>query len=183
MSIPNGQLAAVNVENFGVRDKIAFRPTIGLRYETSAEQLRYVLAEIRRLLYGHPMVETDSCRVRFVRFAASSLDLEVFAYVLTSEGLTFLAVQEDLLLRIMDVLEASGTTLAFPTSTVRLARESGLDEAKAQAAIATVKRWREAGDLPFPNHRPERITEMQNTLDYPPLDSALGRRPPVATST
>jgi MscS family membrane protein len=183
VSIPNGQMAAVNVENFGVRDKIGFRPTIGLRYDTSADQLRYVLAEIRRLLYGHPMVETDSCRVRFVRFAASSLDLEIFAYVLTSDAPTFLAVQEDLLLRIMDVLEDSGAAIAFPTSTMRLTRESGLDEAKVQAAIASVKRWREAGDLPFPDHRPERITEMQNTLDYPPLDSALGRRPPVATTS
>jgi MscS family membrane protein len=182
VSIPNGQLAAVNVENFGVRDKIGFRPTIGLRYETSAEQLRYVLAEIRRMLYGHPMVETDSCRIRFVRFGASSLDLEIFAYVLTSDNLVFLAVQEDLLLRIMDILEASGTGLAFPTSTVRLARESGLDDARTREAIATVKRWRGAGDLPFPDHRPERITELRNTVEYPSADSALAHRPPGSTS-
>jgi MscS family membrane protein len=183
VSIPNGQMAAVNVENFGVRDKIGFRPTIGLTYDTSAEQLRYVLAEIRRMLYAHPRVETDSSRVRFVRFGASSLDLEIFAYVLTSDAPTFLEIQEDLLLRIMDILEASGAVIAFPTSTMRLTRESGGDAAKVQAAIATVKRWREAGDLPFPNDRPERITEFRNTLAYPSLDSALAPRPSGSTST
>jgi hypothetical protein len=41
-----------------LRDKIWFHPTIQLRYETSADQLRYVLAEIRQLLYAHPKVES-----------------------------------------------------------------------------------------------------------------------------
>ncbi|MGH7388087.1 MAG: mechanosensitive ion channel family protein [Candidatus Rokuibacteriota bacterium] len=173
VSIPNGQMVVVNVENFGVRDKIRFRPTLSLRHETSAEQLRYVLAEIRQVLYGHPMVETYSSQVRFVRFGASSLDLEIFAYVLTSDYTTFQEVQEDLLLRIMGILEASGTAIAVPSSTTYLARDGGLDKERAQAAIATVKRWREAGDLPFPNWRPERIAEITNRLEYPPGDSAL----------
>ena len=166
VSIPNGQTAAVNVENFGVRDRILFRPTIGLRYETGPEQLRYVLAEIRRLLYEHPMVETQSARARFVRFGSSSLDLEIFAYVLTNDFTRFLEIQEDLLLRIMDVVEAGGTGMAFSSSTTYLARDVGLDREKAQAATATVKRWRDAGDLPFPNFRPERIADSEGRLEY-----------------
>jgi MscS family membrane protein len=175
VSIPNGQMAAVNVENFGVRDRIWFHQMVGLRHETTPDQLRYVLAEIRRMLYGHPMVDTQSARVRLIRFGPSSLDLELFAYVLTSDYATFLEVQEDLLLRIMDIVEASGTRMAFPSQTAYLARDSGLDEAKTQAAIASVRRWREEGNLPFPNFRPERIAEMQDRLDYPSPDSALRR--------
>ncbi len=175
VSVPNGQMAAENLENFGVRDKIWFRPTISLRYETTADQLRYVLAEIRRLLYAHPMVESQSARIRFVRFGGSSLDLEIFAYVLTSDFNRFLEVQEDLLLRIMDIVEASGTGIAFPSQTAYFARDRGLDETKRQEAIATVRRWREAQELPFPNFPPERIAEVENTLEYPPPDSALRR--------
>jgi MscS family membrane protein len=182
VSIPNGQMAAVNVENFGVRDKIWFQPTIGVRSETSAEHLRYVLAQVRRMLYGHPMVETHSCRVRLVRLGALSLDLEVFAYVLTSDHGTFLEVQEDLLLRIMDIIEASGTTVAGGTTAPWVTPAGGLDKEKAAAAIATVKRWRETGELPFPNERPERIAEIQNRLDYPPADSAVARRAPAPPS-
>ncbi|MGH7334590.1 MAG: mechanosensitive ion channel family protein, partial [Candidatus Rokuibacteriota bacterium] len=131
------------------------------------------LAEIRRLLYGHPMVDTQSARTRFIRFGASSLDLEIFAYTLTGDHGRFLEVQEDLLLRIMDVIEAGGTTIAFSASTTYLARDAGLDREKAQAAAATVKRWREEGDLPFPNFRPERIAEIQGQLEYPSSDSAV----------
>jgi MscS family membrane protein len=175
VSVPNGQMAAENLENFGVRDKIWFRPTIGLRYETSADQLRYVLAEIRRMLYAHPLVESQSARIRFVRFGGSSLDLEIFAYVLTSDYGRFLEIQEDLLLRIMDIVEASGTGIGFPSQTTYFARDRGLDETKRQQALATVRRWREAQELPFPNFPPERIAEVENTLEYPPPDSALRR--------
>jgi MscS family membrane protein len=40
IAVPNGQLAAENIENFSLRDKFWFRHLIGLRYETSADQLR-----------------------------------------------------------------------------------------------------------------------------------------------
>jgi len=175
VSIPNSLMAAQNIENYTMRDKVWFRPTLGLRYETSADQLRFVLAEIRRMLYQHPMVETESARIRFVRFGGSSLDLEIFAYVRTGDFTRYLEVQEDLLLRIMDIVEASGTGMAFPSSTTYLARGSGLDEEKTQAANAAVKRWREEREVPFPNFRPERISEFANTLEYPPADSSLGK--------
>jgi MscS family membrane protein len=176
VSIPNGQTATGNVENFGVRDKIWFRPTISLRYETTADQVRYVLAEIRQMLYAHLMVETQSARIRLVRFGPSSLDLEIFSYVVTSDGTKFLEVQEDLLLRIMDTIEASGTTIALPSYTTYLAREQRLDKEKTQAAIATVKRWRDQHDLPFPDCPPDRIAEIENRLEYPPAESALRAR-------
>lgn len=173
VSIPNGRMSTQNIENFAVRDQVRFRPTLGLRYQTNADQLRFVLAEIRRMLYEHPMVETESARVRFTQFGSSSLDLDVFAYVRTGDFTQYLEVQEDLLLRIMEIVEASGTAFALPSSTTYLARDSGLDEQKTGEAMAAVKRWREERSLPFPNFRPEQISEFKNTLPYPPPESAL----------
>jgi MscS family membrane protein len=173
VSVPNGHVAAENLENYGVRDKIWFRPTIGLRYETRADQLRYVLAEVRRMFYEHPLVETQSARIRFVQFGGSSLDLEVFAYVLVTDYGRFLEVQEDLLLRIMDIIEASGTGVAFPSSTTYLARDSGLDHTRTEKAIEAVQRWRQERELPFPNFHPARISEFEGSIEYPSQDSAV----------
>ena len=173
VSVPNGHLSSISLENFGVRDKIWFHPTIQLRYETSADQLRYVLAEIRRMLYAHPRVESQSARIRFVKFGACSLDLEVFAYVQATDYAVFLEVQEDLLLRIMDIVETSGTSFAFPSHTAYVTQDRGLDAEKAQAAIAQVRQWREEREVPFPNFPPERIVEMTDTIPYPSPDSAL----------
>jgi MscS family membrane protein len=173
VSVPNGQLASMNLENFGRRDKIWFHPTIQLRYETSADQLRYVLSEIRRLLYAHPKVESQSARVRLVGFGSSSLNLEIFAYVQESDYAAFLEIQEDLLLRIIEIVEKSGTRFAFPSHTAYVRRDPGLDAEKTQATIAEVRQWRAQGELPFPNFPPERIAEIVDTIEYPSPDSAV----------
>jgi MscS family membrane protein len=176
LSIPNGSLATMNVENLSRRDKILFNTKLGLRYETSADQLRYVLAQIRRLFYEHPKVETDGARIRFIGYDNSSLTLEVFCYVLTRDGAEFLAIQEDLLLRMMDIIEASGTSLALPSRTLYLGRDSGLDKEKTEAIVREVEQWRQSSKLPFPDYAPSDISEFSNSLPYPQPDSAVRSR-------
>jgi len=173
LSIPNGSLATMNIENLSRRDKILFNTKLSLRYETSADQLRYVLAQIRRLLYEHPKVETDGARIRFIGCDNSALNLEVFSYVLTRDGAEFLAIQEDLLLRILDIVEASGTTFAFPSRVLYLGRDSGLDQEKTASVSHEVQQWRENSKLPFPDYAPADISEFSNSLPYPQPESAL----------
>ena len=105
LAIPNGTVATINLENLSRRDKILFQTKLGLRPESKADHVRFVLAEIRRLLYSHAKVETKSVRVRLIDIGGSSLTAEVFAYILTRDFNEFAAIREDLLLRIMDVLE------------------------------------------------------------------------------
>jgi MscS family membrane protein len=114
VSVPNGQLAAMILENFAQRDRFRFYHTVGLGRQTTTDQLRDVLAQIRRLLEAHPRVDTDSARARFIKVSGASLDLEIFAYVLEHEQTAFLAIQEDLLLAIMDIIESSGASFAGP---------------------------------------------------------------------
>ncbi len=171
--IPNGSLATMNVENMSRRDKMLFRANLGLRVETSADQLRYVLAEVRRLLYEHPKVETDGARIRFIGIDASALTLEIFCYILTRTTPEFLAVREDLLLRIMDIVAKSGTGFAFPSQTLYLGRDPGLDKEQSAAIEHEVKQWREDNKLPFPDFAPKDISEFSNSLPYPRPESAL----------
>jgi MscS family membrane protein len=173
VSVPNGQLALMSLENYAMRDKIWFHHTLQLRYETTADQLRYILAEIRKMLYEHSKVESPSARIRFIGFGKSSLDLEVFAYVLETAYEPFLHIQEDLLLRIMDIIEASGSGFAFPSQITYLAGDVGLDAVKSRKTVETVHQWREQGKLPFPDFSPEMISEMDSKIEYPPPESAL----------
>ncbi len=124
LSIPNGMLAAMPIENFAHRDKIWFNPVIGLRYETTPAQLRKLIDDMREMLAKDPRIEDKSLGVRFVQFAASSLNVEVFAYVLTRDWTEFCTIREELLLRIMDLVEAVGTGMAFPSQTLYLAKET-----------------------------------------------------------
>ncbi|OPY03976.1 MAG: Low conductance mechanosensitive channel YnaI [Syntrophaceae bacterium PtaB.Bin038] len=173
VSIPNGQLSAVSIENFALRDRFLFRHTLNLRYETTADQLRFLLTSIRELLYRHPRVDSSTARARLVAFGASSLDVEIFAQIVETEVAEFLAVQEDLLLRIMDLVAASGSGFAFPSRTLYMAKDGGLDAEKGREAAERVDRWRREGELPFPDHRPVRVSQLEGTLDYPPEGSVM----------
>jgi MscS family membrane protein len=170
-SVPNALLSQIEIENYSQRDKIRLQATLGLRYETSPDQLRFVLAEIRKLLASHPMIDSDQMRVRFTGFSNSSLDIEVFAYVRTPDFPEFLRVREDVCLRIMDVVRTSGTGFAFPSRTVYLGKDEGLDATGTATVEATVRGWRESGQLPFPDLAPETAAELEGTLDYPPTGS------------
>ena len=171
VTVPNGEFAGLQLENFSRRDRIWLHPTIGLRYETTPDQLRHVLVEIRKMLYAHPLVHPDPARIRFVGFGAYSLDLEIFAYVRATDYGEFLAVQEDVYLRIMDIVAASGTGFAFPSQTTYFARDTGLAPARQRAAEAEVRAWREHRELYLPEFPPERVAALRATLEYPPAGS------------
>jgi MscS family membrane protein len=171
VTIANAEFARMELENYSRRDRIWLHPTLGLRYETTPDQLRHVLVEIRKMLYAHPKVDPDPARIRFAGFGAYSLDLEIFAYVRTTDYGEFLAIQEDINLRIMDIVAASGTGFAFPSQTTYFARDTGLDATRQGAAEADVRAWRERGELFMPEFPPERIAALRETLDYPPNGS------------
>ncbi len=116
--IPNGQLASMQIENLGLRDKILFRHTVGVKYGTDLETMRRVLADIRELLEKDHRLDPDSRRAHFVKFGAYSLDIDVFAFVLTSDWKSFLDIQEELLTAIMTIVEKHETDFAFPSQTL-----------------------------------------------------------------
>jgi len=176
LAIPNGTVATINVENLTRRDKILFKTTLGLRPESKADHVRFVLAEIRRLLYSHPKVESKTVRVRLTDIAGASLSVEVVAYILTRDFNEFAAVREDLLLRMMDIMEDSGGSLALPSQTLYLSRDAGLEKQKADAAVQKVAELRDGKQLPFPDFHEEDISSFKGSIEYPPAESAVRKK-------
>jgi MscS family membrane protein len=114
ISVPNGQFSSMALENISGRDKIWFHPTLNLRRDTTSEQLLRVLSSFREILTTHPKVEAGGMPVRFIGVGPYSLDIEVVAYVTTSDYDEFLALQQDLLLKLLQAVEEAGTALAVP---------------------------------------------------------------------
>ena len=173
--IPNGQLAALKIENYAYRERFWFHPTLSLRYETTPDQMRYVLVELRAMLYAHPRVDPNPARVRFTGLGPDSLPVEIFSYVHAADFNEFLEVQEDLTLRIMDIVAKSGTGFAFPSQTIYMAKDSGVSEEKTQAAEEQVQQWREKDEIQLPKFDEDRINELKGTIDYPPPGSSAHR--------
>ena len=64
-----------------------------------------------------------------------------------------------------------GTGFAFPSQTLYVTRDGGLDIEKQQAAEKQVREWASAQTLPFPDIAEGFRVEITDTLDYPPEGS------------
>lgn len=120
VTIPNGDLANQRIESYTARDRLRLATTIGLVYETTAQQMRAILADLEAVLKRHPQVWPDDITVRFKALGASSLDVEVQAWFLTAKFSEFAVIRQELLLEFMAVVERHGSAIAFPTQTVHV---------------------------------------------------------------
>lgn len=169
-------LTVRQLPTFSERDQMMMRTTLGLRYETTPDQLRYVLAKLRELFIAHPRVSPDPARARFIGFGDFSLNIEIYVYVRTNEYNEYLAIAEDLNFRIMDIVAESGTGFAFPSQTAYLARDTGMDAERTQAIEDEVQAWRGEDALPFPWPDADRVQALDGSLDYPPTGSTHYRQ-------
>ena len=138
ITVPNADFAQLQIVNYTRRDMNLFQSSIGLRYETTPDQLRYVAAKIRKLLIQPNKVVPDPARVRLSAFGNSAFVLDVFAFVRAADWNEFLAIEEDLNLRIAEIVRKSGTGFAFPSRTVYFSRDSGVDGARTEEAEGEV---------------------------------------------
>lgn len=171
ISVPNAQFADMEIVNWAQCDQMLIHETIGVRYETTPDQLRYLLAELRRMFHAHPRIDSNTVRVRFAGYGASALNIDVRVYAATREWNDFFAIREDVFLRVYDIVKEAGTGFAFPSQTVYMARDDGLDEERGGTAEEAVARWRRSGRLPFPRLPRDEIDRLESTLDYPPCGS------------
>ncbi len=163
---------------FGAQKTIENQTNLTLRPETEPDHLRFVLSEVRRLLYSHAKVETASVRVRLTDIVSSSYTVEVFCYILTQDFNEFAAVREDIFLHMIRLVGESGTGFALPSQTLYLGRDSGLEKEKAQNAVKKIAELRDGKQLPFPDFAEKEISSFRGSIDYPQPESALRNEKP-----
>ena len=114
IAVPNSIFSDMNLENISVREKIRYKPHLCLKHSTTAAQVREVLQGIRRELEQRADIDQENLYVRFEDFGERGLDFKALIYVLTQNYRDFLAVAEELNLRIMEIVADAGAELAEP---------------------------------------------------------------------
>ncbi|MCD4688180.1 MAG: mechanosensitive ion channel family protein [Desulfuromonadaceae bacterium] len=131
ITVPNNIIANLSVDNISRMPKRRIKLTIGVTYETSPEQMRRAVEAIRDLLRTHTAIDQDFFLVNFTEFNASSLDILVYCFTRTTVWGEYLDAREDVCLQIMDILEAHGVEIAFPSRSIYL-RNADEEEALPQ---------------------------------------------------
>jgi MscS family membrane protein len=148
--VPNGSLAQMQFQNMARRSKLLINQTFALRIETEVEQLRFVLDRVQSMLDQHPAIEPESCRVRVTSFVGAAFQLELFAYGQIGDWKQFTAIRQDVILKIAEIVEASGTRFAAPTQLTYLSRDAGLDAEKTNNAVRHATELRASDIFRFP---------------------------------
>ena len=171
LSIPNAEFSQMQIVNVSRRPDSLMEKRFSLRYETTEDQLRWILASVRDLLHAHPMVCADPTPfVRFENYGESSLNVLLFAYVKAKRWADRAAIEEDILFHVGKIVAKAGSGFAFPSTTAYIARDAGLDREKGAEAEEEVRQWRESGLYPFPETPLERIAEVLGSVEYPPRE-------------
>jgi MscS family membrane protein len=105
ITIPNASLSSDIIENLSFKDKTAFTQNIIIKYETPSVQLVEALKQIDNLMLKNNKIEKETARAKIIKFEPSGINLEVFAYILTTDLIEFLSIQQDMILQIMEIVQ------------------------------------------------------------------------------
>ncbi len=119
--VPNSVFTTIAVENPSRMLNRRIYETIGIRYD-DAGKMRTIVDKVKNMLKNHPEIDiTKTLIVNFNTFAPSSLDFFVYTFTKTTDWVYYHAVKQDVMLKIIKIIEEEGAECAFPTSTIHLA--------------------------------------------------------------
>jgi len=118
--VPNSTFASIAVENPSRMSHRRIYETIGVRYD-DASKLPEILDKVRQMLTEHAEIDqSQTMIVNFNQFASSSLDFFVYTFTRTTNWIKFHEVKQDVLLKVLSIIEENGAECAFPTSTTHI---------------------------------------------------------------
>jgi MscS family membrane protein len=127
LTVPNGQLAAMTLDNVTMQDMHRFRHVLGIRMAAGNGRLEELLESLRELLAGDPRIDAYRRRVRLIRLEAQSMEIQLTCYVGCADIGTFMEIQEGLLLSSLRILDAHGAALSAPLRPVTVTPSGVLD--------------------------------------------------------
>jgi len=119
--VPNAVFTTIAVENPSRMLNRRIKETIGIRYD-DAGKMTPIVDKVKDMLKNHPEIDTNrTLIVNFNAFAPSSLDFFIYTFTKTTDWTYFHEVKQDVMLKIINIIEEAGAECAFPTSTLHLA--------------------------------------------------------------
>lgn len=118
--VPNSTFTHISVENPSRMSNRRIYETIGLRYDDSSK-IETIINDVKIMLEQHDAIDTNNTlMVNFNTFASSSLDFFIYCFTKTTNWVEFHSIKQDVLLKILTIVETHDAECAFPTSTIHI---------------------------------------------------------------
>ncbi len=123
ITVPNGQLTNVSIDNYGKRTARRFRTHLGVQYDTPPAKIEAFCEGIRTLIANTPHTKKDNYQVYLNNMGASALEILMNVHFIVPDIATELQEKHRLLMDIIRLAEDMGVDFAFPTQTIHLFNE------------------------------------------------------------
>lgn len=120
LTIPNGTLANMVIDNFGLRIYRRYKTDLTLTYDTNPEKITAYVEGIKTIILEHPKTRKEGYQVHFNNLSASSLDILLIVYFQVTDWTEELESRQELLLEILKLAKELGIEFAYPTTSVHL---------------------------------------------------------------
>lgn len=128
--VPNSIFTKISVENPSRMSNRRIKEVVGVRYR-DVKQVEQITADIKQMLLTHPEIDAEkACFVNLNGFGPSSLDILIYTFTKTTLWIPFQGIKQDIMLRILTIIEQHGAEVAFPTTTVDV--PEGIPQFKSQ---------------------------------------------------
>lgn len=118
--VPNATFTSISVQNPSRMTNRRVNFTVGIRYD-DASKLRDILEDTREMIDNHEAIDHDLIKmVYFDEFASSSLNFFIYCLTKTVVWKEYHAVKEDIMLKIIDIIDSHEAECAFPTRTLHI---------------------------------------------------------------
>ncbi len=115
--LPNKKMIDAELVNEDERTIRRVRITVRLTYETAASQIENITSQIRELLRSHAAV-SEKITVHFRDFNVSSIDIIIIYFINNPEYETYLVINEEINLKIMEIVKKNGCAFALPSTSL-----------------------------------------------------------------
>ena len=129
--IPNAMFSSIVVENPSRMTNRRIYEKLGIRYD-DGHLMAAICQDVEAMLRAHDEIDQEqTLMVHFDTYAASHLEFFVYTFTRTTNWVKYHQVKQDVLIKIMAIVEQHGAEFAFPTQTLHLFNEQQQAETQA----------------------------------------------------
>jgi len=127
VSIPNGKLSDMMIDNYGRREFRRYNTNISLTYDTPTHLIEAFVEGLKKIVNNHPKTRKDFYQIHFHTFANSSLNILFYIFFQTEDWTLELEARHEVNLEIIKLAEELGVRFAFPTNTLHIEEFPGTE--------------------------------------------------------
>ena len=120
VSIPNGNIANMTIDNMGMREYRRFSTNLGVTYDTPPKAIEAFVSGLKFLIENHSYTRKDRYEVHLNNFGDFSINILFYIFFKVPTWSDELKCRHEIMLEIIHLADKLEVRFAFPTSTIHV---------------------------------------------------------------